>query len=53
MLRRPGCTCLILPLELVPKAQIIADTRGLVKLVADAKNKRIVGVHFMALTPQT
>ncbi len=42
------CTCGILPLDLVPKAQIIADTRGLVKLVADNKSKRIVGVHIMA-----
>ncbi len=42
------CTCGILPLDLVPKAQIIADTRGLVKLVADNKTKRIVGVHIMA-----
>ncbi len=42
------CTCGILPLDLVPKAQIIADTRGLVKLVADSKDKRIVGVHILA-----
>lgn len=42
------CTCGVLPLDIVPKAQIIADTRGLVKLVADSKTKRIVGVHVMA-----
>jgi mercuric reductase len=42
------CECGVLPLDLVPKAQIIADTRGLVKLVADNKNRRIVGVHIMA-----
>ncbi len=42
------CTCGILPLELVPKARIIGDTRGLVKLVADSKTKRIVGVHILA-----
>lgn len=42
------CTCGILPLDLVPKAQIIGDTRGLVKLVADVKTKRIVGVHILA-----
>jgi mercuric reductase len=35
-------------LDLVPKAQIIGDTRGLVKLVADVKTKRIVGVHILA-----
>lgn len=42
------CTCGILPLDLVPKARIIGDTRGLIKLVADSKTKRIVGVHIMA-----
>jgi mercuric reductase len=43
-----GCTCRILSFELVPKAHLIGDTRGLVKLVADGENRRIVGVHVMA-----
>jgi mercuric reductase len=42
------CACNILPLELVPKASIIGDARGLVKLVAERTTKRIVGVHVMA-----
>ena len=42
------CACNVLPLELVPKASITGDTRGLVKLVADRTTKRIVGVHVMA-----
>ena len=42
------CACGVLPLDLVPKASIIGDTRGLVKLVADRTTKRIVGVHIMA-----
>lgn len=42
------CACGILPLDLVPKAHIIGDTRGLVKLVTDRGTKRIVGVHIMA-----
>lgn len=42
------CACGVLPLDLVPKAKIIGDTRGLVKLVADSRTKRIVGVHIMA-----
>jgi len=41
------CSCGTLPFDLVPKAHIIGDTRGLIKLVADNKNKRIVGVHIM------
>ena len=42
------CVCGILPLDLVPKAHIIGDTRGLVKLVATVKTKQIVGVHILA-----
>jgi len=43
-----NCSCVTLPLELVPKAHVIGDTRGLVKLVVDAKTKRILGVHIVA-----
>lgn len=42
------CTCGILPLELVPKAHVIGDTRGLVKLVVNNETKRIIGVHILA-----
>jgi len=42
------CSCGVLPLDLVPKARIIGDTRGVVKLVADSGTKQIVGVHIMA-----
>jgi mercuric reductase len=42
------CTCGILPLDLVPKARIIGDTRGLIKLVADRETKRVVGLHILA-----
>jgi mercuric reductase len=42
------CTCGILPFELVPKAHVIGDTRGLVKLVANRENKQILGVHILA-----
>ncbi len=42
------CTCNTLPLELVPKAHIIQDTRGLVKLVVNRRTKRIVGVSILA-----
>ncbi len=42
------CNCGILPLEMVPKAHIIGDTRGLVKIVANMKTKQIVGVHILA-----
>jgi mercuric reductase len=37
-----------LPLEHVPRALAARDTRGFVKLVADAANKRIIGAHILA-----
>ena len=42
------CACRVLPLELVPKAHVIGDTRGLVKMVIDNETKQIVGVHILA-----
>lgn len=42
------CVCGVLPLDLVPKAHIIRDSRGLIKLVADSKTKRVVGLHILA-----
>jgi mercuric reductase len=37
-----------LPLEHVPRALAARDTRGFVKLVADAANKKIIGAHVLA-----
>ncbi len=42
------CNCGVLPLELVPKAHVIGDTRGLVKIVANNDTKQILGVHILA-----
>lgn len=42
------CNCAVLPLELVPKAHVIGDTRGLVKIVANNDTKQILGVHILA-----
>ncbi len=42
------CVCGIVPMSLVPKAQIIGDTRGVVKLVADTKTKQVLGLHILA-----
>lgn len=41
------CTCNTLSFEMVPKAAIINDTRGLVKIVADNKTHQIYGVHIL------
>lgn len=42
------CACRILGIENVPKAHIIKDTRGLVKMVADSETKKILGIHILA-----
>jgi mercuric reductase len=38
----------VLPLEHVPKALAARDTRGLIKLVADATTDRLLGAHVVA-----
>ena len=38
----------ILPLEHVPRALAARDTRGLIKLVADAASDRLLGAHIIA-----
>lgn len=38
----------VLPLSHVPRALVNGDTRGLIKLVADAATDRLVGVHVLA-----
>ena len=42
------CICRTIPMSKVPKAVIIRDTRGLVKMVADASTGRILGAHILA-----
>ena len=38
----------ILPLEHVPRALAARDTRGLIKLVANAENDQLLGAHILA-----
>ena len=38
----------ILDLKHVPRALAARDTRGLIKLVADASTKKIIGAHILA-----
>ena len=42
------CACRTLPLGYVTRAQVDRDTRGLVKLVADAATGRLLGAHVIA-----
>lgn len=43
-----ACNCRILPMEHVPKAVIVGDTRGLIKMVADTNTNRILGVSMVS-----
>jgi len=43
-----GCRCSTIPLELVPKAEVIRDTRGAIKMVVSAKTGEILGIHILA-----
>ncbi len=42
------CACRTLPMEVVPKAQIVGDTRGVIKMAIDPRTKRIVGVQIVS-----
>ena len=42
-----SCTCRVLPLAYVPRAIVNRDTRGVVKIVAEAGTGRVVGVHMI------
>jgi len=46
--RTGACSCRTIGMELVPKAQAVRDTRGIVKMVIDPSTERIVGVHIVS-----
>ena len=43
-----ACSCRTISMELVPKAQTVKDTRGIIKMVIDPRNEQIVGVHIVS-----
>lgn len=43
-----ACSCRVLDLADVPRALVNRDTRGVVKLVADAEDGSVLGVHALA-----
>ncbi|MEK6838376.1 MAG: FAD-dependent oxidoreductase, partial [Candidatus Thermoplasmatota archaeon] len=50
---RVKCACNTVLLKQVPKPVILEDTRGLVKIVAEAESHKILGVHILAsLAPE-
>ncbi|WP_158508493.1 mercury(II) reductase [Thermococcus sp. 2319x1] len=42
------CSCRAVEISSVPKALILGEERGLIKMVVDAKTKEILGVHILA-----
>jgi mercuric reductase len=47
------CTCNTVRMDQVPKPVIVEDARGLVKIVAEAKGHKVLGVHILAsLAPE-
>ncbi len=43
-----NCSCLSLTLDKVPKALLIGDTRGYIKMVIDHDTKEILGMHLIS-----
>ncbi len=41
------CWCRTIPMELVPRAGAVRDTRGIIKMVADADTDRVLGVSMV------
>ncbi|OLC83790.1 MAG: hypothetical protein AUJ08_04960, partial [Thaumarchaeota archaeon 13_1_40CM_3_50_5] len=42
------CACRTIPMSKVPKAIVVRDTRGLIKMVDEGSTGRILGVHILA-----
>lgn len=43
-----SCACRTVEMAVIPKAKIIQDTRGLIKIVANAQTEQILGVHILS-----
>jgi mercuric reductase len=43
------CWCSTIPMELVPRAAAIHDTRGVIKMVADAESNEVLGVSMLGV----
>lgn len=42
------CNCRVVGMDLVPKSEVVGDSRGIIKMVIDNKTKRILGVHIVS-----
>ncbi len=43
------CRCSSVPMEFVPRAAAVLDTRGVIKMVVDDASERVLGVHMVGL----
>lgn len=43
------CWCNTVPMELIPRASAIRDTRGIIKMVADDDSKEVLGVSMVGV----
>jgi mercuric reductase len=43
------CECRVVPMEMVPRAGAVRDTRGVVKMVADRRTRKVLGVSMHGL----
>lgn len=44
-----SCRCVTIPIELVPKAAILGDKRGVIKMVIERESRRIAGLHLVSV----
>jgi len=44
------CDCRIIPMSLVPRAGAVRETRGVLKMVADRKTKKVLGVSMHGMS---
>jgi mercuric reductase len=42
------CKCSTIPLELVPKARAIKNTKGAIKMIVNSETEEILGIHILA-----
>ena len=45
-----ACDCRIIPMSLVPRAGAVRETRGVLKMVADRKTKKVLGVSMHGMS---
>ena len=43
------CECNTIPLSVVPRAGVIRDTRGVIKMVLERESRRVVGVSMLGM----